>query len=134
MWQCPDCGRKFKNRNQDHSCFVVPVSDHLNGKSANVVSAYRKLEDFVKSLPGVTVIPVKGAILFQAGSNFLAVKPKKTRLDIEFVLPEPSDVFPVYKVVQATKTKWAHFVSLEHPEEVDSQLKEWLRAARKCSL
>ena len=78
---------------------------------------------------GVKINPVKNAILFQAKSNFLAVKPKKFYLDIEFLLPEKTEEFPVYKVVQATKLKYAHFMRLESPDEVDEQLISWLKMA-----
>lgn len=30
MWQCPKCGREFRNQNQDHSC----------GESQNTIDAY----------------------------------------------------------------------------------------------
>jgi len=68
---------------------------------------------------GVNLISVNNAILFQAKSNFLAGRPKKSYLDIEFLLPEKVEGFPVHKIVQATKAKFAHFVRLDSPEEVD---------------
>jgi len=81
---------------------------------------------------GVKLISVKNAILFQAKSNFLAVKPKKTSLDIEFLLPEKTEEFPVHKIVQATKTKFAHFVRIGSPDDVDQQIIKWLRMAFEC--
>jgi hypothetical protein len=82
----------------------------------------------------VKINSVKNAILFTAKSHFLAVKPKKSLLDIEFVLDEPVEGFPIHKTVRASKHKWAHFVRLEKPEEVDMQLAGWIQRAYKvCS-
>jgi hypothetical protein len=103
-------------------------------KQQNVIDTFEKIKNEVMKLEGVRMISVKNAILFQAKSNFLAVKPKKAILDIEFVLDEPIEVFPIHKTVQTSKTKWAHFVRLESPEEMDEQLLSWLLQAYKiCS-
>ncbi len=133
MWNCPNCGRSFRNTNQDHSCMVTDLESHFVNKQQNVIDAFAVIKSEVMKLDGVKINSVKNAILFQAKSNFLAVKPKKTHLDIEFLLPEKTEEFPVYKVAQATKTKFAHFVRLESPEEVDEQLIQWLRKAYKIS-
>ncbi|MEZ5148780.1 MAG: DUF5655 domain-containing protein [Bacteroidales bacterium] len=134
MWTCPDCGRTFRNTNQDHSCVVIDLELHYVNKDQNVKDTFEKIKDIAMSLGNVKINSVKNAILFQAKSQFLAVKPKKNILDTEFVLDEPVEGFPIHKTVQATKTKWAHFVRLESPEEVDEQLISWIkRAHRVCS-
>ena len=134
MWTCPDCGRTFRNTNQDHSCVVIDLELHFVNKDQNVKDTFEKIKDIAMSLGNVKINSVKNAILFQAKSQFLAVKPKKNILDTEFVLDEPVEGFPIHKTVQANKTKWAHFVRLESPEEVDEQLISWIkRAHRVCS-
>jgi len=134
MWTCPNCGRTFRNTNQDHSCVVTDLELHFENKDQNVKDTFEKIKDIAMNLGNVKINSVKNAILFQAKSQFLAVKPKKKILDIEFVLDEPIEGFPIHKTVQATKTKWAHFVRLESPEEVDAQIVEWIeRAHSVCS-
>ncbi len=134
MWTCPNCGRIFRNTNQDHSCVVTDLEMHFVNKNQNVKDTFEKVKDVAMSLGNVKINSVKNAILFQAKSQFLAVKPKKKFLDIEFVLDEPNEGFPIHKTVQATKTKWAHFVRLESPEEVDAQLISWIKRAHSvCS-
>lgn len=133
MWICPSCGRIFRNTNQDHSCMITDLESHFVNKQQQVIDTFVKIKNEVLKLEGVRINSVKNAILFQAKSNFLALKPKKTHLDIEFVLDEKVDEFPIYKTFQATKSKCAHFVRLESPEEVDEQLILWLRKAYKIS-
>jgi len=113
---------------------IIDLELHFVNKDQNVKDAFEKIKDIAMSLGNVKINSVKNAILFQAKSQFLAFKPKKNILDTEFVLDEPVEGFPIHKTVQATKTKWAHFVRLESPEEVDEQLISWIkRAHRVCS-
>ena len=133
MWICPNCGRNFRNTNQDHSCMITDLESHFLNKQQQVIDTFVKIKNEVMKFEGVRINSVKNAILFQAKSNFLAVKPKKTHLDIEFVLNEKVEEFPIYKTFQTTKSKYAHFVRLESPEEADEQLIQWLRKAYKIS-
>ncbi len=122
MWNCPNCSRTFRNTNQDHSCMITDIESHFVNKEQNVIEIFKVIKTEVMKFEGVKINPVKNAILFQAKSNFLAVKPKKSHLDIEFVLNRKVEEFPIYKTVQATKLKFAHFVRLDSLDEVDNQL------------
>lgn len=113
---------------------VTNLESHFLNKEPNVTAVFAKLLEYVSDFGEFTVTPVKHAILLTAGSHFLAVKPKKHWIDIEFVLPYKEDSFPIHKVKQAQKNKWAHFVRLETPEEVDQMLLQWLREAYELSL
>jgi hypothetical protein len=132
-WICPTCRREFRNTNQDHSCLIKDLESHFVNKQQNVVDIFTKIKNKVMKFEGVRINSVKNAILFQAKSIFLAIKPKKSHLDIAFVLDKRIEEFPMYKTVQATKHKVAHFVRLESPEEVDEQLIKWLKEAYKTS-
>ncbi len=54
-------------------------------------------------------------------------------MDIEFVLDEKVEEFPIHKTVQASKSKWAHFARLGSEEEVDTQMAAWLSKACEIS-
>jgi hypothetical protein len=94
-----------------------------------VIDSFEKIKNEVILFENVQINVVKNAILFRSKSTFLAIKPKKKFLDIEFVLDEKVEGFPIHKTVQASKFKWAHFIQLESPEEIDEQLLCWLRKA-----
>jgi hypothetical protein len=103
------------------------------GKQENVKITFEKILTYLEGFDGIKINSVKNAILFTASSHFLAVKPKKAWLDIEFVLNEKLEGFPIHKTVQATKKKWAHFMRLQSPDEVDEQLMDWIRCAFEVS-
>ncbi len=129
MWTCPNCNRQFSNTNQDHSCIVVDLKLHLINKQQNVIDTFNKLKNKVLLFDDVRINSVKNVILFRSKSTFLAIKPKKAFIDIEFVMDKKVEGFPIYKTVQASKYKWAHFMRLESTEEVDDQLLSWIRKA-----
>jgi len=108
---------------------LIDLETHFFNKHKQVVDTFEKIKNVVLLFDDVRINSVKGAILFRAKSTFLAVKPKKSFLDIEFVLDEKIEGFPIHKSIRATKTKWAHFMRLESPEEVDEQLLSWIRKA-----
>jgi len=98
-------------------------------KQQNVIDTFEKIKNAILLFDGVRINSVKGAILFRAKSTFLAVKPKSSFLDIEFILDEKIEEFPIHKTVQASKLKWAHFMRIGSPDEVDEQLLEWIGKA-----
>jgi hypothetical protein len=52
-------------------------------------------------------------------------------MDIEIVLNEEVNEFPVYKTIRASKNKYAHFIKVEEPEEVNLSLKKLVIKAWK---
>lgn len=129
MWTCPTCNRIFRNTNQSHSCTVTDIESHFINKPPEVKLIFEKIVKELNALENVKINSLKNAILFTAKSHFLAIKPKKEFLDIEFVLHEKDDTFPVHKIAQASKNKWAHFLRLGSPDEVDSQFVDWVMRA-----
>jgi hypothetical protein len=112
---------------------VTDLESHFMNKEPNVRAVFAKLLESISDYGVFSVNPVKHAILLTAASHFLAIKPKKHWIDIEFVLPYEENTFPIHRVVQAQKQKWAHFIRLESPEEVDKTLLGWLREAYELS-
>ncbi len=129
MWTCQTCHRSFKNKNQDHSCRVIPLREHFRGKPVELEKIVMKILEEVQSFGEVQVSSVKSAILVAVESTFLALKVKKDRVDIEFVLDEELDGFPVYKVFRVSKNRMAHFVTVGNIEEVDDHLLGLIRQA-----
>lgn len=126
-WVCPDCGRQFKHKNQEHSCIRLDPDVHFVGKDPKVRATYDKLLREVKKFGNVNVSPVKIGVMLKGASTFVAVKPKMMWMDIEFILDEEIAEFPVHKTFRYTKNRFAHFVRLEHPKDVTKKLIGWLR-------
>jgi hypothetical protein len=75
----------------------------------------------------VNVSPVEVGVMLKGASTFVAVKPKKMWVDIEFILDEEINEFPVHEIFRYTKRRFAHFVRLEGPNDVSKKLVGWLK-------
>ena len=110
-------------------CVQRYANTHLENKSPNVRNIYKKLLKAVTKFGDVTVSPTKSTIMFVSNSTFVAVKPKRNWIDIEFLLDEEVNEFPIHKTFRANKSRVAHFVRLERPKDVNARLVGWLRAS-----
>jgi hypothetical protein len=129
-WICPKCNRTFSSRNKDHSCLSLGPDHHFAGKPEKI----KEIFDLILSITefgDVQTSFVKHAIIISAKSSFLALKQKKQYIEVEIVLNEEFSGFPVYKIVRASKYKYAHFVKIEDPKEVDENFKNLLIQAWK---
>jgi hypothetical protein len=112
---------------------VTDLESHFIGKQEKVKETFDALLKVIATLENVSINSLKNAILFTNKTHFLAVKPKKAWLDIEFVLDEKLEGFPIHKTVQASKKKWAHFMRLGASSEMDEQLVNWIKKAYEIS-
>ncbi len=50
MWECPKCGRKFKNTNQSHYCGPAPqsIEEYILQQPENIQPYLRQIKDTVK--------------------------------------------------------------------------------------
>ena len=126
-WTCPSCKRSFKHKNQEHSCVSVNIDEHFKNKEPRILRLYHTLMNQVSQFGDVSVSPAKNAILIKNESTFLAIKPKKSWIDVEFFLRQPVDELPVHKIVRASKNRVVHFVRLEKSKEISEKLLNWLR-------
>lgn len=128
-WTCPNCQRVFKSNNQGHSCVTKSLNEHFTRKEPQVYTTYLKLESYLKSFEAIQISPVINAILFSSKSTFLAIKPKKSWLDLEFILDYEANEFPIHKIVSVSKTRFAHFVRIQNETDIDDQLTSWIKKA-----
>ena len=133
-WICPNCRRTFGVKNVLHSCYPGGTVDkHFQGKPPELRKAYDKLEKAVLKFGEVNISPVKTAIYFKRAGAFAGIKVVKDHFKLEFFLPEKTDVFPIEKTVQYTKSKVVHFVSIGEPGDITPQLLKWLKQSYDLS-
>ena len=49
MWQCPKCGKDFKNTNQHHFCGKInTIDDYIAGQSAEVQAVLQKVRAAIR--------------------------------------------------------------------------------------
>lgn len=119
---------------QSHSCLMVEIGQHFIRKKPEIRLLYEQLIQMLGDSEAYRISSVKNAILVSANTTFLAIKPKKNWLDIEFVLAEETNSFPIHKTVKTAHNRWAHFIRIQYPDELDQQLASWVRRAFETNL
>ncbi len=123
-WECPICHKEFARQNQSHKCEVVAVENLFENKQSHLFEIYQELLDKMKIIGEFKVTTSSKAITIYTENRkgFMSMEPKKKFIDLWFYLDKSLEEFPVFKVVQATSKKYAHFVRLEEKADVDNFL------------
>jgi hypothetical protein len=129
MWTCPDCGRRFANRNQVHSCGVYELEDHLKDASPGVRAIYDSFASAIDALGSVEILPEKTRIAFQVRMSFAAVTLKREHLDGHVVLARRVEDPRFLKIESLSPRNHVHHFRLTDVSEVDDQVKTWLAEA-----
>ena len=129
LWECPDCGRRFANRNQTHACGQHDLEHHFAGKPAEVRALYDAFVAEVQSLGPVIVLPEKTRIAFQVRMSFAQVTPRKQGLDGHVVLARRLES-PRFRSVQTFSPRnHLHVFRIASPADIDDELRGWLAEA-----
>ena len=86
LWACPDCRRRFANRNQSHFCGRYTLDAHFAGKHAAVLDLFEAMVQLLRRFGPVAVVPEKTRIAFQVRMSFAAVSVRRAYLVGHFVL------------------------------------------------
>lgn len=129
LWACPECGRAFANRNQTHACGRHRLEDHFEGRPPEVRALFDAFLAALEEIGPVTVLPQKTRIAFQVRMSFAQVTPRRSGLDGHFVLARRVDDPRFLAVETFSPRNHLHRFRIERLEEIDAQMKEWMREA-----
>lgn len=133
MWECPECGRRFANANQWHSCGVFTVEAHLEDKPSEIVDLYHRLVEMVQSCGEVDVEPVKTMIEFKAPTSFAAVAIRDRWIDLHLMLPNMRNTPRVLNQIVVSPDILEHTVRLKSVAKADPEIQMWLCEAYEAA-
>jgi hypothetical protein len=126
-WQCPACGRRFRQRTREHSCVVTTLATHLARASTDVKNTVAALQDALAAIGPHATVPVKTMVLFRATANFAGLVVRRDRVHLEFVLPRALESARIHKRDSLGPRRYTHHVRLVSPADIDRELVSWLR-------
>lgn len=133
MWICPTCKKKFKAKNQWHSCARLNIEDHFRNKEENVREVFEKIVDGLKGIGEFEIIPIKSSIQFRTLSNFLSVRTKKDHIIIEFQLEQEVDDLSIIRSVRISSKRNFYRMVADHPEDISDKIISWFHEAYHLS-
>lgn len=128
LWRCPECGARFVNRNQWHSCGEATLADWLVDLGSSGRALYDRFERLIAQCGAYEVAPAKTRIAFMARVRFAGI----TRLGDQgmtctFALPRPLDSPRFRKVEEVVPGWFAHYLRVTRPDELDDEVAGWIR-------
>jgi hypothetical protein len=129
LWKCPQCKRKFANRNQSHFCGNHDLEHHFEGKAKQVRDIYDAVLKAIKRSGPVTVLPEKTRIAFQVRMSFAQLTTRSKWVDGHVVLARRFEQPRFRKIETISPRNHVHHFRLMSATEVDQEVEAWLREA-----
>ena len=127
MWTCPQCGRRFANRNQWHACGPYSVESFLEGKSPETIGLFSRFVELTESCGPVTLAPAKTRIGFQVRTIFAAVNHLgEGSLAAHVVLSRRLNSPRFSRIESLSPTSHVHHFQIDDLDELDDEVWGWL--------
>ena len=129
MWRCPDCRRRFANRNQSHVCGRSTLASHFAGKPATVRAIFDEVRRVAESNGPIVVLPEKTRIAFQVRMSFAAFTVRKNWIDGHVVLARRLENPRFRRIETFSPRNHLHAFRLANVEEIDGEVAAWFAEA-----
>jgi hypothetical protein len=130
LWTCPNCGNKFVTRNLWHSCVIVPLERHFEGRprARQLFDAYLAA---LESQGDVTIVSSKTRIAFMTRVRFAGCQVRKDWLLAGFWLARKVDSPRFSKVEYLGPKAWVYYLPIRDEPDLDEEFLSWLAEARR---
>jgi hypothetical protein len=129
LWQCPDCKRRFANRNQSHSCGSYDLKSHFDGKPAQIRAIFDAVLKLIQRRGSVVVLPEKTRIAFQVRMSFAQLTPRSRWVDGHVVLARRMEHPRFRRIDTISPRNHVHHFRLASLSDVDQEVEKWLTEA-----
>jgi Domain of unknown function (DUF5655) len=129
MWRCSNCGRRFANRNQSHSCARQTLREHLRGRTPHALALFRAFVQMVRRCGPVLILPEKTRVAFQVRMSFAAIRFRRDGLDGHVVLARRVESPRFTRIDTISPRNHVHNFRLNSREDLDATLFAHLREA-----
>ncbi len=127
LWQCPECGRRFANKNQWHGCGPYTVETFLAGKGERARLLFERFAGLVAECGPYDFAPAKTRIGFQVRTIFAAVNGlRDDRLDVHLLLPRRLSSPRVHRIESPSAKTHVHHFRFRDLSELDGEIRGWL--------
>jgi predicted transport protein len=132
LWTCPECKRRFGQKNQRHACGTGDRAEVLRNRPAHIVDLYVALERFVKSLGAVEFVSRERYVLFRTNRIFadLVVMSNALRIAIHLSRNVKHHLFVK---VALDRRQVTHVAKIHNVEGLEA-MKPFLREAYEYSI
>src|SRR6185503_1327425 len=112
-----------------HDCWTTTEAVLTRDLTEDLQEAWERVRESAAALGEQRIYASHNSIMFSRKSCYFFVRPKKSFLEVCFFLDRPVKAPQIKRVVQSSKTKFAHIVQVRHRDEVEAPLTNWIEEA-----
>jgi hypothetical protein len=127
MWTCPDCNRIFEKAKQPHSCRTVSLEQHFKNKQKAKELFDHLVRRIEESVGKCKVISLPCCVHLFGTYDFLAVLPKKDKVEIRFALNRKLNTPRLKVAVPMSSKVFKNCFDIASPHEIDREFMSWLK-------
>lgn len=122
LWTCPKCGRRFQRHGQSHSCRVIHLTQHFEGRPYGEI-LYSSLKQAVRKELGPFVVEsLQCCIHFGSPFTFTAIKIFRRKIRVEFCLTQKLNSSRIAHHVQISAHRHLYWIDVAEGDEIDAWL------------
>ena len=125
---CYHC-KQFVEDGEAHDCWTTTERALLEAASEDLREAYERLRETAAEFGEQRIYASHHCIMFSRKACYFFVRPKRSYLELCVFLGRPIKSPQVKRVTASSKTKLAHIVRIQHRDEVEAPITDWLREA-----
>jgi hypothetical protein len=126
-WTCPSCGREFARARQSHGCSpALTLDEYFSTGPAFERPIFDAVAAHLMPLGDVRVEAVQVGIFFKKARTFVELRPMRDRVRLSMLFSRDLEDRRVVKRLGLSGRRFAVYVDLRTPDEVDDQLTSWL--------
>ena len=125
---CYHC-KQWVEESEKHDCWTTTEAALLAGLSEDLLDAWERLRETAVEFGDQRIYASHKSIMFSRKSCYFFVRPKPRYLELCVFLGREITVPRVHKVMASSKSKFAHMIRVQHRDEVEAPITDWLREA-----
>jgi len=130
--ECYHC-RQWVDEGEAHDCWTTTEAALTADLSAELRDAWERLRETAASFGDQRIYASHKSIMFSRTSCYFFVRPKKQFLEVCVFLGRPLKAPQIRRVEPSSKTKLVHFIQIQHRDQVEAPITDWLQEAYELS-
>ena len=126
--ECYHC-RQWVAEGEAHDCWTTTEGALTRDLSDDLREAWERLREAAVDLGEQRIYASHHSIMFSRRACYCFVRPKRTYLEVCVFLDRVVRGPQVRRVTPASRTRFAHFLRIEHRDQVEAPFTDWLADA-----
>ena len=126
--ECYHC-KQWVEQGEAHDCWTTTEAALTADLSSDLRDAWERLRETAAAFGDQRIYASHKSIMFSRASCYFFVRPKKKVLEVCVFLGRPLKAPQIRRIEPSSKTKLVHFIQIQHRDQVEAPITDWLQEA-----